>query len=151
MDTLILDNIIKVYPESAVIMEMAKMVWGGSTTHEKINFPVSNKLKVELQQLLGKDIQNIFITDSDVRHIKKKHGQSEAKRGQIDITPADFIFIPFVLNEFDTVEHTETDVKGNKKLLFTKKINGTIYTISIERGNNQIGVITLWKNARTGA
>jgi len=49
------------------------------------------------------------------------------------------------LNEYDTVEHTGEDKMNNKKLLFTKKIEGTIYLASIEKGNNQIGVITLWK------
>jgi len=37
------------------------------------------------------------------------------------------------------------DKLGNKKFLFSKKIEGTIYIVSIEKGNNQIGVITLWK------
>jgi hypothetical protein len=27
-------------------------------------------------------------------------------------------------------------------------VNGTVYTASIERGNNQIGVITLWKREK---
>jgi hypothetical protein len=54
-------------------------------------------------------------------------------------------------NEFDTVEHTETDSKGNKKLLFTKKLETNIFVAGIERGNNQIAVITFWKMARSGA
>jgi hypothetical protein len=49
------------------------------------------------------------------------------------------------LNEYDTVENTGQDKKGNIKLLFSKKMNGIVYSASIERGNNQIGVITLWK------
>jgi hypothetical protein len=40
---------------------------------------------------------------------------------------------------------TGEDKLGNKKLFFTKRIEGTIYLASIERGNNQLGVITLWK------
>ena len=63
----------------------------------------------------------------------------------MDIIPADFALIPVVLNEYDTAEHTGEDKTGNKKLMFTKKIEGTFYLASIERGNNQIGVITLWK------
>jgi hypothetical protein len=80
-----------------------------------------------------------------VKHIKKKHGQREALRGQVDITPADFALIPFVMNEFDTAEHTDTDKLGNKKITFTKNTGETVFTVSVERGNNQIGVITLWK------
>jgi len=40
------------------------------------------------------------------------------------------------------------DRKGNKKLEFTKKIEGTFYLVSIEKGNNQIGIITLWKKKK---
>lgn len=94
----------------------------------------------------------LLITDSDVRHIKKNHGQREALRGQENITPEDFALIPVVMNEFDTARHENTDRRGNKKVLFVKKVNGTVYTASVERGNNQLGVITFWKTkARSGA
>jgi len=133
------------YPEAPLIVAMAESVWTGNRKTAKIEFSLSNSLKVKLKELLGKEIHNIFITDSDARHIKKHHGQNEEKRGQIDITPADFALIPVVLNEFDTVEHSGEDKLGNEKLFFTKKIEGTIYIGGIARGNNQIGVITLWK------
>jgi len=139
------DNIM-LYPEAPLIVAMAEGVWAGNHNTVKIEFSLSNSLKVKLRELLGKEIQKVFITDSDVRHIKKHHGQNEEKRGQIDITPADFALIPVVLNEFDTAEHTGEDKIGNKKLLFSKKIEGNVYLASIERGNNQIGVITLWKS-----
>jgi len=137
---------IKSYPEAQLIVAMAENAWTGSRNSAKIEFSLSDRLKIKLKELLEKEIVKIFITDSDARHIKKHHGQNEEKRGQIDITPADFALIPVVLNEFDTIEHTGEDKIGNKKLFFTKKIEGTIYVASIERGNNQIGVITLWKS-----
>ena len=133
------------YPEASLIVAMAESTWAGSDKTAKIEFSLSDNLKVKLSELLGKEIRKIFITDSDARHIKKHHGQNEEKRGQVDIIPEDFALIPVVMNEFDTVEHTGSDKTGNKKLLFTKKIEHTIYIGSIERGNNQIGVITLWK------
>jgi hypothetical protein len=138
-------ELVKQYPEARLLVAMAENTWAGSRIAAKIEFSLSDNLKKKLKELLGKEIQKIFITDSDVRHIKKHHGQNEDKRGQIDITPHDFALIPVVLNEYDTAEATGEDKIGNKKLLFTKKIEGTIYLASIERGNNQIGVITLWK------
>jgi hypothetical protein len=72
----------------------------------KIEFAVSERLKAEFLNLTGKDIQAVFITDSGARHIKKQHGQGEALRGQVDVAPDDFAFIPLVLNEFDRAEHT---------------------------------------------
>jgi hypothetical protein len=133
------------YPEAAILVALAKSVWIGNRQTAKIEFSLSDSLRKKLQELLGKEVHKIIITDSDARHIKKHHGQHEDKRGQVDITPEDFALIPVVLNEFDTAEHTGEDKLGNKKLMFTKKIEGTIYLASIERGNKQIGVITLWK------
>ena len=142
----------KSYTEASLIAELAKTIWNGNLNAARIDFSLSDKLKIELKKLLDKDIKSIFITDSDIRHIKKNHGQGEAKRGQEDIKPEDFALIPAVMNEFDTAKHEDTDRKGNKKVLFVKKVNGTIYTVSVERGNKQIGVITLWKTkARSGA
>jgi hypothetical protein len=135
----------KKYPEAPLIVAMAEITWAGSRKSAKIEFSLSDGLKIKLKELLGREVHKIFITDSDARHIKKHHGQNEDKRGQVDITPADFALIPVVLNEFDIVEYTGDDKIGNKKLFFTKKVEGTIYLASIERGNNQIGVITLWK------
>jgi len=140
------------YPEAPLLVEMAKTAWSGNLKAARVDFSLSDKLKAELKKLLDKEIKSIFITDSDVRHIKKNHGQGEAKRGQEDITPEDFALIPAVMNEFDTIQYENTDRRGNKKALFVKKVNGTVYTASVERGNNQIGVITLWKTkARSGA
>jgi hypothetical protein len=112
---------------------------------------VQGRLYAELKRLLGKDIQTVFLTDSDVRHIKKKHGNNEAARGQVDITPDDFALIPLVLNEFDKVEHEITDKLGFKKLLFQKKCGGMIYIATIERGENKVEVRTLWKMRVPGA
>jgi len=113
---------IKRYPEAALIVAMAESTWSGNHKTAKIEFSLSDNLKAKLKELLGKKIHKIFITDSDVRHIKNHHGKNEEKRGQIDITPADFAFIPVVMNEFNTIKHTGEDKSGYKKLLFTKKL-----------------------------
>ncbi|GHV43109.1 hypothetical protein AGMMS49546_23760 [Spirochaetia bacterium] len=134
-----------VYPESTAIVGMAQSVWDGNKEPARVNFSLSDKLKAELRRLLGKDIESIFITDSDVRHIKKNHGQNEAKRGQVDITPADFALIPLVMNDFNNAEQTETDRLGNRKIIFTKKIDEIVYVAGVEKGSTKMRVITLWK------
>ena len=140
----------KNYPEASLLVTMAENSWAGSFKSMKIEFSLSDRLRIKLTELLGKEIHKIFITDSDARHIKKHHGQNEDKRGQVDITPADFALIPVILNEYDTAKQIGEDKIGNKKLEFTKKIEGTFYLVSIERGKNQIGVITLWKKKKPG-
>ena len=139
---------VKQYPEAPLLVAMAETAWAGSHKSVRIEFSLSDRLKTKLTELLDKEIHKIFITDSDARHIKKHHGQNEDRRGQVDVTPADFALIPVVLNEYDTAEQTGEDKIGNRKLMFTKKIEGTFYLASIERGNNQIGVITLWKKKK---
>ena len=80
-----------------------------------------------------------------------KHGSNEEARGQVSITPDDFALIPFVLNEFDKVEHDLTDSKGNKKLLFQKRCEGMVYIVTVERGENKIELRTFWNIRIPGA
>jgi hypothetical protein len=138
------------YPEAILLVDLARNVWDGNSPTVKIEFVVSDRLKTEFLNLTGKDIQTVFITDSGARHIKKQHGQGEALRGQVDITPDDFAFIPLVLNEFDSVEHTGEDKRSNKRILFAKRISGTVYLATIGAGTDQNGDTNLLENARAG-
>jgi hypothetical protein len=140
-----IDAVKQAYPEAALLVDLARNVWNGHSSTVKIEFAVSDRLRAEFLNLTGKDIQAVFITDSGARHIKKQHGQGEALRGQVDIAPDDFAFIPLVLNEFDTAEHTGEDNRGNKKIVFTKKISGTVYLATIERGPSKMEIRTFWK------
>ena len=144
-------ELVKNYPEAIAFVGVAESVWNGSSSPAKVEMLVKGRLHVELKRLLGRDIQTVFLTDSDIRHIKKKHGSNETARGQVDITPDDFALIPLVLNEFDKVEHDITDKLGSKKLLFQKKCEGMIYIATIERGENKVEVRTFWKMRVPGA
>ena len=139
------------YPEAAAFAGVAASVWNGNNSPAKVEMTVTGKLHAELKQLLNKDIQTVFLTDSGIRHIKKKHGSNEVSRGQVNLTPDDFALIPFVLNEFDKVEHDLTDKQGNKKLLFQKNYEGIIYIATIERGEHKVEVKTFWKMHIPGA
>jgi hypothetical protein len=146
-----LSDIYAKYPDAVTLVSMAQAVWEGSTASVKVAFPVSGHLAAKLRELLGKDIRQVFITDNDVRHTRKHHSVGEEKRGQGNITPEDFAYLPIVLNEFDHAEHMKTTRSGLKKLEFVKELDGKIYAAAMEQGNSQIGVITLWKSARQGA
>jgi hypothetical protein len=138
-------ELIKNYPEANAFAGAAASVWNGSNSPVKIEMVVKGRLYAELKKMLNKDIQTVFLTDSDIRHIKKKHGSNEASRGQVNITPDDFALIPLILNEFDKVEHDLTDKMGFKKLLFQKNCEGLIYLAAVERGEYKMEVRTFWK------
>ena len=84
-----------------------------------------------------------------VQHTRNHHGSNEALRGQVDITPEDFVIIPYLLNNYDTIRHAEEydDNKGNRVVEITKRINGVAIVATIEKGKNNQAFVTLWKKA----
>ena len=62
-------DIAKHYPEAPLIVAMAESAWSGNRKTAKIEFSLSNSLKIKLKELLGKEINKIFITDSDVMNM----------------------------------------------------------------------------------
>ena len=139
------------YPESDVLVGAAESVWNGSDAKINISIDVSSKLVNHMSDYLPEALLSVFITDSDIRHIKRKHGSDEERRGQITIVPDDFSCIPQVLNEFDSCEHTDTDKLGNKKFLLKKNIGGTVYLVTVQRGKRKLEIKTMWKENRSGA
>ena len=79
-----------IYPEEPLLVGAAESVWKGSDVRINIGIDVSTKLIEEMRGYLPEDLSLVFITDSDIRHIMKHHGQSEESRGQTTITPKDF-------------------------------------------------------------
>jgi hypothetical protein len=55
----------KHYPEAALIAAMAESTWAGNLKAAKIEFSLSENLKLKLKELLGREINKIFITDSN--------------------------------------------------------------------------------------
>ena len=137
------------HPESSVLVGAAQSVWAGSDAVVTIQIEVADKLRAEMAGYGIDPLELVFITDSDIRHIKRSHTGKEESRGQLEISPADFAFIPEVLNEFDTCEHSDTDKLGNKKFLLTKHIEGVYYIVTIQRGKRKLEIKTMWK--RPGA
>ena len=139
------------YPESSVLVGAAASVWDGSDAKVTIQIAVSALLYAELVSFSIGDIESVFITDSDIRHIMKTHGHGEIERGQVNINPQDFAALPLILNEFDSIKHTDTDKLGNKKLLITKDIGEMAYVVIIQRGKRKMEIKTFWKVKVSGA
>lgn len=139
------------YPEEPLLVGVAESIWDGSDVLINIGIDVGEKLIAWMRGYLPVALEGVFITDSDIRHIKRKHGSNEEERGQRTIVPQDFACIPTVLNEFDSCEHTDTDKLVNKKFLLRKDIGGDVYLVTIQRGKRKLQIKTMWKEARSGA
>ena len=137
-------------PEAALLVGAAKSVWAGGTALVTIQIEVSEKLRERLGGEGITPLESVFITDSDIRHIRKRHASDEKRRGQPPVTPDDFSVIPDVLCDFDSFEHTDTDKLGNKKFLLTKLVGDEYYVVTIQRGKRKLEVKTMWKR-RPGA
>ena len=146
-----LKDIAKKYPEAAAFAGVAASVWNGSNSPAKVEMQVTGKLHAELENLLNKSIQTVFITDSDMRHIKKYHSKNEDARGQVNLTPRDFALIPLVLNEYDSIEMTDVDKLGNKRFLLSKVIENETYITTIQRGKKKMEVCSFWIKRMSGA
>lgn len=133
------------FPESAILVGAAESVWAGSNAIVKIQIEVSSKLKnfMAIQGIFP--LETVFITDSDIRHIMKRHTSREEERGQLEILPSDFSLLPEVLNDFDSCKHSDTDKLENKKFLITKQIGDVYYVVTIQRGKRKLEVKTMWK------
>jgi len=97
------------------------------------------------------EVESVFITDSDIRHIKKHHSSNEDARGQIDLTPDDFALLPVVINEYDELCVTDTDKLGNKRFEISKEIDGLIIVAAVQRGKRRMEVRSFWKMKMSGA
>lgn len=139
------------YPEESLLVGAAESIWQGSDAKVNIGIDVSEKLIEAMKPYLEAPLELVFITDSDMRHIKRKHGSTEEARGQQTITPADFACIPGVLNDFDTCDLVDTDKLGNKKFLLQKNIDNDVYVVTIQRGKKKLQIKTMWKINRSGA
>jgi hypothetical protein len=139
------------YPETSVLIGAAETVWASSQTKITIQLPISENFIKRMHSYFSEGIESIFITDSDMRHIKKHHSKNEENRGQINVTPKDFRLMPLIIHEFDSVEMTDSDKLGNRRFIFSKKIEGTDYAAAIERGKRKMEVRSFWRKKVSGA
>ena len=95
------------------------------------------KLKDKVKELFGHDIDTVFITADDIRHIKSGHSEHEEKRGQINLSEQDIPDIYDVVNDFDDATKLQSDAKGNQKIMLVKDVNGKMISLLIERGTHK--------------
>ena len=127
------------------LIDMATRAWNDNNVHERVSFAPSDKLKAKVKELFGHDIDEVFITSDDVRHIKKHHSENEENRGQVSLRAKDMADIYDTVNDFDSATLEEADKKGNKKMLTVRSKDGKMYSLLIERGARKVEVKTAYK------
>lgn len=132
--------------ELANLIRQAKNAWEDKNSKSKSVISLSEKAAAKFKELLGTDAKQLVITDDTIRHIKNYHSTQEENRGQISLTPEDIAVIPFVVNNYDTMERAKEydDKLGNRAVTIKKRINGISVVATIERGKSKEFVVSSW-------
>ena len=137
--------------ELAKLHSIAKAAWNNKDVKERFDFVPSQRVLSRMQELLGHDVQRLVITSDAIRHIKNHHGE-DASRGQISMTPSDIALLPYLINNYDSMELSPeyNDKMGNRAIEIQKRINGLTVIATIEKGNNE-HVVTAWQFKKSNA
>lgn len=139
--------------ELANFYSRANEAWNNKKSTGKVVIGLSERAKKRFNELLGTDIKQLIITDDSIRHIRNNHSESEELRGQKNMTPEDIVVIPYLVNNFDTMELSPKydDNKGNRALEIHKRINGVSVIATIEKGKNKEFLVTNYQFIKSDA
>ena len=137
----------------ANLYNRAVEAWNNKNSKGKVIVGLSERAKNRFNELLGTDTQQLIITDDAIRHIKKRHGENQELQGQKDMTPEDIVVIPYLVNNFDSMELNPLfdDNRGNRAIEIRKRINGVSIIATIEKGENKEFLVTSYQFAKSDA
>lgn len=87
------------------------------------------------------------LDNNAVRHAIKVHGSpKEILRGQIPITVTDFMLIPEIISNYDSLS-IENNRRGQDIIVYSKKmsVGMTIYVEEIRLGRHELAASTIYK------
>lgn len=101
---------------------------GEEKTNKKMYFgAIGNELASDISKSTGLDVDgyNLTLGEDEIRKIKKSHGDEskEAPRGQRAVTEADYIAIPDIVQNADSIKRSDSDYNGKPAIEF-RKANG---------------------------
>ena len=139
------DNAQEVTEIKTALVNLARAAWSDKKAQGKVSFKPSQKLRDKVRELFRHDIDEVFITADDMRHMKNAHSDGEEKRGQVNLTPEDFAEVYHVVNEFDSATKERDDRRGNQNILVVKNADGRMFALLVERGKNKAEIKTVYK------
>lgn len=129
------------------ILDLANDVWNGTASNKsKVEFYPSEKLKQAAKKIFDIDLAKVFITKSEISHVKKQHGKDEEKRGQVNMTPDLISDIYDVVQNFDNAV-LDKDANGNEGMLLSKDLGGIHYVVMVKNGEIKLSLKTSYKKA----
>ena len=139
--------------ELGYLYKRAIEAWNNPSSKGKFVAQLSKKARDRFNELLGNDAKQFIITDDSIRHIKKEHSKGEELRGQKNLTPEDIVILPYLVNNFDSMELVpeRNDKLGNRAVLIKKRINGISFIGTIERGKNKEFLVTNYEFIKSDA
>ena len=91
------------------------------------------------------------ITNMDIRHIYKVHGNQkiEARRGQVAVTEKDILLIPEITKNYDSIKCDDRNIKFSENkpvLIYRKKIENEYYYLETVggKGNKDLRPKTMY-------
>ena len=101
---------------------------GEEKTNKKMYFgAIGDELASDISKSTGLDVDgyNLTLGEDEIRKIKKSHGDEskEAPRGQRAVTEADYIAIPDIVQNADSIKRSDSDYNGKPAIEF-RKANG---------------------------
>ena len=88
----------------------------------------------DVSKALGSPVTAHELNANDLRHMLRQHGSTkvESAKNQIAVEESDIQLIPYILKNYDNVKQGSSDSTGRKSVIFSKRINGTIYYVEAE-------------------
>ncbi len=131
---------------------------GEEKTNKKMYFgAIGNELASDISKSTGLDVDgyNLTLGEDEIRKIKKSHGDEskEAPRGQRAVTEADYIAIPDIVQNADSIKRSDSDYNGKPAIEFRKANGNETTTVVAVVSNKRLDVFvqTEYVNKKAGS
>ena len=116
---------------------------------------VSEKVASKIKSLFDIDVsgRKHIITDYDIRHIIKQHGNSEIEKtkSQIAVTPKDIEKIPDIIEKYDEIIEGNNNKQGKTIRYIKKYPDNKTYVVEVipDANDKTLYIKTMWKKPIT--
>lgn len=127
-------------------------------THKKMYFgAITQNLATEIKNATGVNVEgyNLSLGEDEIRKIKKSHGneKTETSRGQRPVTEADYLVIPDIVQNADSIKRSDSDYEGKPALEFRKRNGNELTTVVAVVSDKRLDVFvqTAYINKKGGS